>query len=92
MIVNNVIPNKLHQELINSGVECSVFHNLEDGRYYIGDCEIMFAENTDMNLVQQIIDAHDPTPLPPQPTTEELQIEYNIDLDYRISLIEMGLV
>ncbi len=25
-----------------------------------------------------------------EPTTEELQMEYNIDLDYRISLIEMG--
>lgn len=27
-----------------------------------------------------------------EPTTEELQMEYNIDLDYRISLIEMGLI
>ena len=26
-----------------------------------------------------------------EPTFEELQTEYNVDLDYRVSLIEMGL-
>lgn len=29
---------------------------------------------------------------PKEPSFEELQLEYNVDLDYRISLIEMGLV
>ncbi len=29
---------------------------------------------------------------PKEPSFEELQLEYSIDLDYRISLIEMGLV
>lgn len=27
-----------------------------------------------------------------EPSFEELQIEYNVDLDYRLSLIEMGLI
>lgn len=71
MIVNNIVPNKLHQELADAGVNCSISHNLEDGRYFVGGCEIKFADNTDMVLVQQIIDSHNPTPLPKLPTTEE---------------------
>ena len=76
MIVQNVAPNKLHQELINVGIECSVFHNLEDGRYFIGECEINFADGTDMVLVQQIIDAHNPTPLQkPLSEIEKIRLE-----------------
>lgn len=70
--VQNVVPSKLHQELIDSGIECSVSHNLEDGRYFIGECEIKLAEGTDMELVQQIIDAHIPTVLPVSKTDIEL--------------------
>lgn len=71
MRVNNVVPNKLHQELIDAGVDCSVIHNLEDGRYFVGDCEIKFTEDTDMELAQQIIEAHESTPLSKLPTAEE---------------------
>ena len=71
MIVNNVVPNKLHQELADAGIECNVFHNLEDGRYIVGECEIKFAESADMVLAQQIIDAHDSTPLPRPKTDKE---------------------
>lgn len=87
MIVKNVVPNKLHQELVDAGVECSVSHNLEDGRYFVGDCEIKFADNTDMSAVQAVIDAHNPAPLLPQPT----EFDYLIDLDFRLSMIELGL-
>lgn len=71
MLVNNVVPNKLHQELVDLGIECCVYHKLEDGRYFVGECEIKFTKGTDMGLVQQVIDAHDPTPLPKLPTQAE---------------------
>lgn len=52
-----------------------------------GTGDFAFPEGIDMVLVQQIIDAHDPTPLPPQPT----EIDYLLDLDFRLSMIELGL-
>lgn len=69
MKIENVLRNKLHDELIEKGI---VLKSIEAivGDSQIG-ADIDFAEGTDMGLVQQIIDAHDPTPLPPQPTTEE---------------------
>ena len=87
MIIKNVNISKLHDEFIKSGINPHPVFILENG-----DGEFNFSEDADMGLVQQIIDAHDPTPIPQEPTTEELQLEYNIDLDYRISLIEMGLI
>ena len=30
-----------------------------------------YADGTDMTAVQVVIDAHDPTPLPPEPTVQE---------------------
>lgn len=31
-------------------------------------------------------------PKEPEPTMEELQLEFNIDMEYRVSLMEMGLI
>lgn len=31
-------------------------------------------------------------PVNPEPTFEELQLEQNVDFDYRLSLLEMGLI
>lgn len=91
MIVNNVVPNRLHQELSDAGVECNIFHNLEDGRYFVGDCEIKFAEGTDMVLVQQIIDTHDATPLSAPITELEELSNYVLDVDFRVVMLGMGL-
>jgi hypothetical protein len=66
--------NKLHSEFVNAGIKPFPVFDNEDGS---GD--FTFPEGTDMTLVQQVIDAHDPTPLPPQPTeTEQLRA----DVDY----------
>lgn len=64
MILENVNRNKLHQELADAGVLCNVFalNNTQIG------AEISFGDGTDMDLVQQIIDAHDPTPIPSKPS------------------------
>ena len=87
MIIKNCNVNKLHEEFVRSGIDPFPVFELANG-----DGDFTFPKNTDTALIQQIIDTHDPTPLPTEPTTEELQLEYNIDLDYRLSLIEMGLI
>ena len=62
---------KLHQELIDAGIDDNkmLVRSLE------GDSEIgaiiKFADGVDMQLVQQIIDAHDPAPIPSTPTEIE---------------------
>ena len=68
--LQNVNTNKLHDELIVSGIVPLLVESLENTTW------ITFEDNTDMDLVQQIIDAHDPTPLPPQPTEfDKIRIE-----------------
>jgi hypothetical protein len=69
----NVNTNKLHDELITNGITPLLVESKE------GITWISFVEGTNMDLVQQIIDSHDPTPLPPKPTQEEL---LRADIDY----------
>jgi len=72
MIVKNVNPTKLLDELLAQNiVVISLTHDRQAGNV-AENTWITFAEGTDMELVQQIIDAHDPTPLQPQPTQEEI--------------------
>lgn len=72
MIVKNVNPNKLHDELINVGiVPLLVTHDLIDGEITAENTEIIFADGVDMVAVQAVIDVHNPEPLPNLPTTEE---------------------
>ena len=82
MIIKSCNVNKLHNELRSVGIAPFPVFELENG-----DGEFTFQEGTDIDLVQQIIDEHDPTPLPPQPT----QDDYLLDLDFRLSMIELGL-
>lgn len=63
----NINTNKLHDELIANGIMPLLVESIDNETW------ITFQENTDMELVQQIIDAHDPTPLPP-PITETERI------------------
>lgn len=73
MEIKNVNAEKLHLELINNGIKpIAVEHNTSDNEYIASTVWITFEKDTDMELVQQIIDEHDPTPLPPKPTKEEL--------------------
>ena len=75
----NVNADKLHDELLASGIIPLLVESLEDKTW------ITFADGEDMGLVQQIIDAHDPTPSPPQPTVED----FNLEMDYRVTMLEM---
>lgn len=69
----NVNRNKLHTELQNAGIKTDYVGAIDGTQ--IG-CEIEFQDGTDMTSVQQIVDSHDPTPLP-QPLSEidQLRIE-----------------
>ena len=66
MIIKKCNVNKLHDEFINAGIKPFPVLQLEND-----DGDFTFPKDTDMNLVQQIIDAHDPTPLPPKPSEKE---------------------
>lgn len=66
MIIKNCNVNKLHDEFIQAGIQPFPVFVLENG-----DGDFTFPEGTDIEIVQQIIDRHDPTPLPPKPTPEE---------------------
>ncbi|MCT6925407.1 hypothetical protein [Metasolibacillus sp.] len=65
MRINGVNVGVLHTELNYNGIYPYPVFNYGD----YGD--FTFADDTDMDLVQQIIDAHDPTPILPTPTAEE---------------------
>jgi hypothetical protein len=73
--------NKLHDELIAHGIVPLLVQSKDNVTW------ITYPEGTDMAAVQAIIDAHDPTPVPPQPT----EADYLVDLDYRLSKLELGL-
>lgn len=70
-------PVKLFMELKNAGVKIEKFTNdLGAGEYIAENTWIEFAEGTNIEFVQKIIDAHDPTPLSqPLTETEQLRLE-----------------
>ena len=77
--IENINPNKLHDELINAGLTPVLVENDRPENSHIASHTwITFVEGTDMTAVQAVIDTHDPTPLPPQPTKEEL-LQQEID-------------
>ena len=68
----NVNPTKLADELIEKNINISLIQNdLKENEYVANNIWITFADGTDMDLVQQIIDNHDPTPLSQPPTDKE---------------------
>lgn len=85
--LQNVNPNKVHDELIAAGVEPVVVENdLEEGQYIAANTWITVPEGTDMGVVQAVIDNHDPTPLPP-PLTELQKLQKDhVDLVFALML------
>ena len=81
----NVDANKLHMELIDRGIIPLTVKSTGDRTI------IVFEHDTDMELAEQIVSAHDPTPMPPQLTEKEILRDYILDIDYRLILMELGL-
>jgi hypothetical protein len=73
-------PNKLYDELVNAGIiPVMVWSDIKKGDYIADNVKIDFTDDTDMELVQQIVDAHDPTPLP-APKTELEILQETVDM------------
>lgn len=77
MVIKNINPNKLHDELLQKGINPIMVRNdLLQGEYIAQNTWITFEEGTDMELTQGVINNHDPSPLPqPLPEVEKLRIE-----------------
>lgn len=96
MQIKNVNTNKLHDQLISAGlIPAKVEHDKKEGDIIAENTWITFVEGTDMNLVQQIIDSHDPTPIPTQPSEIEIlrmeQAKTNAELiDLMMMMIGYG--
>lgn len=78
MIIKNINPIKLLNEFSDRGV---TWVNSSNNLKYsdngtplsnVADMTITFTHGTNMDLVQSVIDAHDPTPVPRAPTKEEI--------------------
>lgn len=64
IIVNNINPNKLHDELISAGIKPIFLKNdKKENEILAESTQILFEEDTDMNLVQEIIKQHNPEPV-----------------------------
>ena len=83
MIIKNCNVSKLHKEFIAVVIKPYPVFELENG-----DGDFTFLEGTDMDLVQQIVDAHDPTPLPPHSSKEDLLEQRINDLELYILMKE----
>lgn len=66
--VSNINVAKLADELLASNIHAVV---RGDGAIFAKNATVYVESDVDMQLVQAIIDAHDPTPVLPAPTTEE---------------------
>lgn len=85
MKIYNVNPNKLHGELNKAEIfPLLVQNDTKDNEYIAENTWITFEDGADMELVQQIIDAHDPTPGPPPKTDIEILKEENSTLKQRL--------
>lgn len=78
VIINSVNPTKLLSEFTAANIIwCNATNDLmydDNGvaTTYMANLTVDFAVGTDMQLVQQVIDEHDPTPSELQPTREEV--------------------
>lgn len=78
--------SKLHDELINAGIALEAgIAPVQTGE---GVTYIYVPDDRQKIEIDNIVANHDPIPLPPQPT----EIDYLLDLDFRLSKIELGLL
>lgn len=91
MVYENVHRNKFHQELVDAGIKVISASSINDSPIGVN---IIFEEGTDMNRVQMVIDAHDPTPIPTPPSEiEQLRLDQaqaNAELVQLIMMVSGG--
>lgn len=70
--INNVNVNKLANELVAQNVvPKDISSDLIGSEIIAKTATVTFADGTDIDFVQSILDAHDPSPLSKRPTSEE---------------------
>lgn len=73
MIFENVHRNKFHGELIENNITPVSVFAIDNSQY---GARVIFDEGVNMDLVQQIVENHNPTPSPQQLTEiETLRLE-----------------
>lgn len=89
MNIKNVNPNKLVDELVNAGIKiiCAT-NDKQENEHIAENTWIEFEDGTDMELVQSIIDNHNPEPTPAQPTLDD----YLLNLEFRLAMLELGVM
>lgn len=93
MVIENINPNKLHDELIKNGVVPTVVkHDAVEGDYLAKKTWITFENGEDMDLVDKIIRKHNPTPEPPEPTEFERQQEIINTLGQELSMLKLQIM
>lgn len=78
--IKSMNPNKLYDELVGTGIiPVMVWSDIKKGDYIADNITIEFEDDTDMELVQQIIDTHDPSPMP-EPKSELEILRETVDM------------
>lgn len=85
MIINNINVPKLHQELCDNQIYPNPVLDLGQG-----SGEFRFADGTNLQKVQLIIDAHDPTPIPRIDPDDVLNAK--IEVQTINTLIDLGVI
>lgn len=88
MHLQGINPNKLHESLSNAGITCTVLSSPRHGEHVAKDTWITFSDGMDMDLVQQVIDAHDTSPTPvPLSEIDKLKISQAEQFEALLELI-----
>lgn len=83
--LNNVNTNKLHDELIAHGIVPVLVQSKEDTTW-------ITVKDNQIDAVNTVVANHNPTPYLPQPTETEMLMDYIVDVDFRVVLLELGLI
>ena len=82
----DVNPNKLMDELLSHNIKSTITSDLKENEYIAKNVTIRIDDSTDLDLVKHIISVHVPTTSP-----KPAEMDYLLDLDFRLSKLELNL-
>ncbi|MFL0584730.1 hypothetical protein ACH0B6_19350 [Solibacillus silvestris] len=90
----NLNPENLAMDLKAKGIDVIVNSDLIYGENTAQNIWFEVDELVDVSIIQSIIDAHVPTPVPSEFTIDEkvaVNTDYLLDLDFRLMMLELGI-
>lgn len=87
---SNVNTIKLHGELISRGIQPILVENDAKEQEIANNTYITFADDTDMQLVQSVLDAHNPITIPTISPDDVLNAK--IEVQTINTLIDLGVI